>query len=130
METQTISSMIKQGKVWGNTVGIFNRNNVEIHRIEAKKGGFCSKHKHNHKYNMFYVESGVLEITIWKNDYSLVDTTVIKAGEATTAAPKEYHRFKALEDAVVYEIYWTELSPSDIERENTGGNGTEAEKTA
>ena len=52
----------KQGKVWGQTQPLFNKNNVEIHRIETNKGGFCSKHKHEFKYNCFYVEKGKLKI--------------------------------------------------------------------
>ena len=77
----------KLGKVWGETQPLFNKNNVEIHRIETKKGGFCSKHKHEFKYNCFYIERGKLEITAWKNDYDLVDKTVLTDGEATTVPP-------------------------------------------
>ena len=29
----------KQGKIWGNTKPLFNKNNVEIHRIEVDSGG-------------------------------------------------------------------------------------------
>lgn len=112
-----------QGKIWGKTQGIFNKNNVEIHRIETNKGGFCSKHKHEHKYNMFYVESGKIKITSWKTDYDLVDETIIEAGEYTTAPPGEYHMFESLEDSVVYEIYWVSLNEKDIVRENHGGTG-------
>ena len=112
----------KQGKIWGETQSLFNKNNVEIHRIETKKGGYCSKHKHNYKYNCFYVEKGKLEITVWCNGYDLVDKTILSTGEATTVPPTEYHMFKALEDTVCYEIYWVELSKDDIVRENCGGN--------
>ena len=87
-----------QGKVWGETRSLFCKNNVEIHRIEVKAGGFCSKHKHEHKHNAFYVESGCLRITAWKNDYDLVDETTVRAGQLTTCPPKEYHSFHALED--------------------------------
>lgn len=110
-----------QGKIWGNTQSIFNKNNVEIHRIETKKGGFCSKHRHLRKYNMFYVESGKIKIISWKTDYDLVDETIISSGQCTTTPPGEYHRFESLEDSVVYEIYWVTLEPSDIDREDHGG---------
>ena len=110
-----------QGKIWGNTQSIFNKNNVEIHRIETKKGGFCSKHRHLHKYNMFYVESGKIKVINWKTDYDLVDETIITSGQCTTTPPGEYHRFESLEDSVVYEIYWVTLEPSDIDREDHGG---------
>tara|TARA_Y100000361_G_C10912254_1_gene214593 strand:- start:101 stop:463 length:363 start_codon:yes stop_codon:yes gene_type:complete len=112
----------KQGKVWGVTQPLFNKNNVEIHRIETKKGGFCSKHKHQFKHNCFYVESGKLKVTAWKNDYDLVDVTILNTGEATTVPPQEYHIFEALEDSICYEIYWVEINKNDIVRENHGGS--------
>ena len=111
----------KQGKIWGSTQPLFNKNNVEIHRIETKKGGYCSKHKHTYKYNCFYMESGEIKITAW-NDYDLVDVTLLKAGEATTVPPGEYHMFECVKAAVCYEIYWVEISSTDIVRENHGGS--------
>ena len=109
------------GKIWGKTQEIFHKNNVEIHRIEANKKSFCSEHKHEHKYNAFFIESGKLLVTVWKNDYSLIDETVIANGEMTIVKPGEFHKFEALENTVAYEIYWTELSSSDIVRKNCGG---------
>ena len=53
-----------QGKVWGETREIFSNPNFELHRIEVNKGAFCSKHKHIHKINAFYIEKGKLKITI------------------------------------------------------------------
>lgn len=111
----------KQGKVWGSTECLFFKNNVEIHRIETKKKGYCSKHKHEHKYNAFYVESGKISVKVWKNDYDLIDETIIEAGQMTTVKPGEYHLFESLEDSVVLEIYWVELLGDDIQRENVGG---------
>ena len=81
-------------KKYGKTANIFSNPNFEVHRIEVNKGGYCSKHKHKYKFNAFYVESGELEIIIYKNDYDLVDTTVLKAGDMTIAKPGEYHSFK------------------------------------
>ena len=113
--------MNKQGKVWGNTSEIFNQNNVEIHRIEAKANGYCSIHKHQHKYNMFFVETGILMVEVWKNDYDLVDTTLLKAKEYTIVKPGEFHKFTAKTDVIAYEIYWTTLDSSDIIRKTSGG---------
>ena len=48
--------------------------------------------------------------------------TVISTNQITTCPPQEYHMFEALEDSIVYEIYWVELSEKDIIRENVGGN--------
>lgn len=110
-----------QGKVWGLTQNIFSKNNVEIHRIEADKGGYCSKHKHDCKYNLFFVESGKLKISVWKNEYELIDYTIITDQQMSVVKPKEYHMFEALEDTIAYEIYWTEICADDIFRENSGG---------
>ena len=115
--------MNKQGKVWGMTQCLFNTNNVEIHRIETKPNSYCSKHKHEAKYNAFYVESGKIVVKVWKNDYNLIDKTILKAGEMTTVKPGEFHMFYSEEDSVVYEIYWAESSPNDIVREGCGGLG-------
>ena len=113
--------MIVQGKIWGHTSPLFNKNNVEIHRIECKKGGYCSKHKHDHKYNMFFVEEGKVEIDVWKKDYDLVDKTILEKHEICIVDPGEFHLFKVVEDSVVFEIYWVEIDKSDIQRENVGG---------
>lgn len=111
------------GKIWGITSPIFCKNNVEIHRIEGIKGGFCSWHKHQSKYNRFFVESGLLKVIVRK-DYGsgeLEDETILTAGQQTTVSPGEYHKFEVLEDCVAYEIYWVELQEGDIERLTVGG---------
>lgn len=110
------------GKVWGKTQPLVINNVVEFHRIDVKKGGVCSKHKHTHKINAFYVQQGKLLIKVWKNSYDLVDETVLNAGDFTQVDPGEFHQFEALEDTLAYELYWTAtLDPNDIQRENVGG---------
>jgi len=115
--------MNTQGKVWGLTQHIFGHNGVSIHRIEIEPGGRCSKHKHQHKWNAFWMESGELEIEVWKNSYDLIDRTIIRTGQITKVPPGEYHRFvnNSGQKCVVYEIYWTELEEDDIQREDVGG---------
>ena len=110
-----------QGKIWGKTEKIFTNNNFELHRIEVNKGGFCSKHKHNHKINAFYIEKGKLKITIHQTEYDLVDETIASTGDLSIVKPGKYHEFEALENTIAYEIYWVELDHSDIDRETVGG---------
>ena len=112
--------MNKAGKIWGSTVALFQKNNVEIHRIEIHKNTRCSKHKHLHKYNIFFVESGKILIREWKKDYDLIDETILNPGEMCEIIPGNYHEFNGLEDSIVYEIYYVELLSNDIFRENTG----------
>lgn len=108
-----------QGKVWGITQLIFFGNNVEVHRIFAKKGHFCSEHTHRSKYNLFFVESGRLLIRTRKD--GLDDESVLEAGQSTVVKPGDRHQFEALEDSWVLEIYYVTLNPHDIERSSQGG---------
>lgn len=62
-----------------------------------------------------------MKIVVRKNDYSLVDETVLGPGEYTQVRPGEYHRFEAVEDTVAFELYWAEFDHNDIEREDVGG---------
>ena len=111
-----------EGKVWGKTELIEANNSLEFHRIEIQAGGTCSKHKHKYKWNGFFVESGELIIRVWKNNYDLVDETILKAGQFTKVAPGEYHQFEAAKDTVAFELYWAEFDHNDIERETVGFN--------
>lgn len=112
------------GKVWGKTSCIFAKSNVEIHRIQGDHGGSSSMHKHKSKWSMFFVERGMVEIEVEKNDYKLTDVTTLEAGQSTVLKPDEFHRFKILHDnTVCYEIYWTELDTNDIVRRDVGSKG-------
>ena len=111
--------MIKQGKFWGSTSKIWSGNNSEVHRINILEGGYCSKHKHIHKYNLFYIEKGSLKIDVWKDD-NIIDTTILQPEETSIVEPGLFHRFTALQDTVALEIYWVELK-EDIIRVDHGG---------
>jgi len=110
------------GKVWGHTKEIIKGSAFEVHRIEINKGGFCSLHKHNHKNNAFFVESGIVEVEVHKNDYDLVDKTKLIVGEMVIVKAGENHRFKGIEDSIVYEIYWLDDINDDIVRIEVGGD--------
>ena len=112
---------MKFNKVWGKTTPLFNKNNVEIHRIEIEPKTYCSKHIHQFKYNMFYIESGKLEIRQWQKDSEIIDRTILGTGEQTIVAPSIPHQFYALENTRAYEVYWVALDPNDIIRESFGG---------
>lgn len=113
--------MGKFGKVWGSTELLEANGVLEFHRAEINAGYQCSKHLHKYKWNGFFVESGVLEIHVWKNNYDLVDITVLKAGDYTKVPPGEKHMFVCKEDCVCFELYWAEFAHNDIERDSVGG---------
>jgi mannose-6-phosphate isomerase-like protein (cupin superfamily) len=111
----------KQGKIWGSTQEIISKNGVSIHRLFIEKDSYCSKHMHEFKANMFWVESGRIIVEEWNGNYGLVDKTELVAGESHCVPPKMQHRFMGLENSVVYEIYYVEMKEDDIVREDVGG---------
>ena len=108
------------GKIWGSTELILANNSLEFHKIEFRKGGVCSKHKHEYKWNGFYVMYGKLKIRVWQKSYELIDETILKAGDFTKVKPVLFHSFEGLDDGVAFELYWAEFNHSDIERESVG----------
>lgn len=112
---------MKSGKVWGHTTELWCNGVFELHRIEIKAGFCCSEHVHEHKYNLFYVESGRLLIRSWKTDYDLVDETELGPGERYLQKPGEKHQFICIEDCVCFEAYWAHFDRNDIVRETVGG---------
>jgi mannose-6-phosphate isomerase-like protein (cupin superfamily) len=109
------------GKIWGATQLIFANGAVELHRISVNAGMKCSMHKHEYKFNGFFVETGKLIIRVEKNDYDLVDETILGPGDFTTVKPNEYHQFESIEDTVAYELYYAHFDHNDIVRKDHGG---------
>jgi quercetin dioxygenase-like cupin family protein len=106
--------MNKLGKKWGFSSSIFLNESVQIDRIEILKEQSCSKHYHQYKYNLFFVEKGSILVHRWENDIKI--TSSLDAHESITIEPNIYHQFEAIEDSVVYEIYYTKLENNDIIR--------------
>lgn len=115
--------MRKAGKIWGETIEIVRNSSLELHRIEVHPETHCSKHCHAYKWNGFYVEKGRLGIRVWKNDYDLVDETILEEGDYTEVKPGDFHQFFAVgnETAVVFEVYFANFQHDDIVRESVGG---------
>tara|TARA_R110000823_G_scaffold312377_1_gene438983 strand:- start:32 stop:388 length:357 start_codon:yes stop_codon:yes gene_type:complete len=113
--------MIKEGKVWGQTSPLVQLPLMELHHIYIEKDGYCSKHSHQSKENLFLVISGKLEVKRWK-DYDLIDSTFLHKNDIAIVSAGEDHQFYAHEDTEAYEIYWPQqISFSDIVRESVGG---------
>ena len=110
-----------QAKFWGETQCIFSSEKSEVHYIRIKKGGFCSRHKHNHKWNRFFLISGRLRITIYKEQGE--DITILEPGMYTDIPPGVFHRFEAIEDSLCNEVYWVDdiIISEDITRSDVGG---------
>ena len=109
------------GKVWGQTELIHANGVLEFHRIDFRAGGVCSKHKHQFKWNGFYVISGRMKVRVWQKDQQdLVDETILGPGDFTRVKPGYMHQFEGIEDGVAFELYWAEFNHDDIQRETVG----------
>jgi len=116
------------GKIWGNTHDVFARNDVSVKLVHLDKGKRCSKHRHLHKHNLFYLVSGIMRIKVWKKDYDLCDETVLYPDQVCVVPPGEFHLFEALQDCVALEVYYVVLNEGDIERETVGGSFDQTSK--
>jgi len=109
------------GKVWGKTELIEANGTLEFHRIEMQKGGVCSKHLHEFKWNGFYVEQGEMIVRVWQEDQNLVDETRLMPGDYCQVKPGLIHQFEGVESGVAFELYWAEFNHNDIVRRTAGG---------
>ena len=109
----------KQAKIWGDTQLLFVHYGIECHLIKFLAGGYCSKHRHEHKWNRFVVLEGSLLVRIFRENSA--DETTIGTGQVTDVPPGIWHQFECPENGRALEIYWTLLEAGDIERESMGG---------
>jgi quercetin dioxygenase-like cupin family protein len=112
-------------KIWGETKLIFGNAQCEVHELQIKEGGYCSRHRH-HKWNLFYVLDGELIVELFaEEDGRVTDAPsldrVLFAGDVFQVAPGQWHRFRADADSRVLEVYWANVEPNDIERLDEGG---------
>lgn len=103
-------------KNWGYTSLIFSNDNTEIHKLCINKNGYSSKHYHAYKYNLFFIDDGCLEITIWKNN--IEEKFILSNSDTLIIDPNTWHKFYAIENSKVTEIYYTSIDSNDIIREN------------
>lgn len=110
-------------KPWGKTRRIYLDHGVEIWHASIDKGGFSSRHHHRSKVNDFYVVSGELAVLTYEGDMARVKAChTLKAGDKLSLGPGEWHRFQALTDVELIEIYWLlDIDAEDIVRSDTGG---------
>lgn len=113
---------MKLGKVWGTTELLLRTSLIEVHRLMILPGARCSLHLHQHKWNAFFVQKGVLYIEVVKKSYNLTDVTELCEGDFTTVQPGEEHRFTTdTEGAQAIEIYYPAELSEDIVRRDIGG---------
>jgi quercetin dioxygenase-like cupin family protein len=111
--------MNTEGKVWGRTTLIAETETASVHALEILAGGFSSMHRHRIKKNIFHVLQGAVKIT--KRTGEAEDETTLHAGDSIEVEAGTWHKFEALKESRMIEVYTVELERPDIEREGSGG---------
>jgi len=62
-----------------------------------------------------------MEVLVWPDGVTKMDTTVLTSGNMTTIPAGVYHKFHALEDTACLEIYESAEIEEDIIRRSVGG---------
>ena len=103
-------------KTWGNKWNVFQNDLCEVSLLYLEPKQRCSWHRHQTKYNQFFVIEGEIFI---KNEYT---TVKIGKGQIFTIAPGEWHEFQTGQNpAIVQEIMFVQYDAGDIERSILGG---------
>jgi len=108
-------------KPWGDVQTLHVDRDLLLQRIRVARGGFCSVHRHEARWNRFAIGTGRLIIEMWAKARRTV--AVLSAGGSLDVAPGLWHRFTAVEPVVAFEVYWVGthivegVSPDDIERD-------------
>ena len=110
-------------KSWGTTRCIFRTDTVEIQAMRTLKGGFSSEHRHDARWNRFYVISGIIRINTFNDENGIErkDSVECRANQLVDVPPGQWHQFEVLEDCVLVEIYWVACDSEDIMRRTEGG---------
>lgn len=114
--------MATEKKVWGSSIEIHNNKISRTTVLRIKKGGTCSLHFHQHRYNAFYVVSGEVVIR-WSpssNSKNRFELYLRPGNDPTFLAPGEIHEFAAIEDSVVVEVDYADATDGDIVRIRPG----------
>lgn len=109
-------------KLWGTNRHFFAGFPGSLHHASIKAGGFSSKHHHANKFNMFYVVAGTLLVHFYPDATGPGSRTqTLRAGDKLTVEPGAWHRFEAVTDVELIELYCTQVDEDDIVRVDEGG---------
>ena len=112
-------------KAWGSSYHVYRDRFLEVISIEARLGGYSSRHRHNHKSNAFLVARGALRITLYEGEDRMDRVITVCNGPFVIPAGLD-HRFLSLEDGTLaYEFYAAlpghVVDEFDIVRSDRGG---------
>jgi mannose-6-phosphate isomerase-like protein (cupin superfamily) len=104
-------------KTWGEKKNIFQNDLCEVSVLDLVPNQRCSWHRHQTKFNTFYVIEGELFI---KTEWGVAQ---LLPGQDFTTRPMEWHEFQTSKlPCKVIEVMYTQYDAEDIERETLGGS--------
>jgi len=131
-------------KAWGRNFLIARDAKSDLCLLDIDHGGYCSEHRHWHKFNLFQVQAGRLLLTLWSDDDGQMSPRagggwtmhedgdrmcrIVEPGDPPVYLPPRYfHCFEALAPTLAYEFCACEapneiIDPNDIERRTESGN--------
>ena len=109
-----------ESKSWGYRYSVHNHGNCQVDMCCIKKGGYSSWHHHTHKFNRFLVLEGQLEIYLsgTLKPYLIGDCQKTRKFDVKAGM---VHKFIALTNVQLLEVYYTICSDKDIIRQDKGG---------
>lgn len=111
-------------KIWGETWQVVQTPNFELWYLNINPKSYCSRHRHELKWNQFVVSSGKLLVHIYQEGKDApVQTYELNPGQGLKVPPGVWHRFETgVERCVAVEAYWVDnVDPDDIDRKDVGG---------
>ena len=119
-------------KRWGAAVAICDSPHGQMSLAIIDKGGFCSRHFHNQKVNVFNMIEGTLQLKVWDGQPKDIATVkadnvfAIESGMSYQIGVNIIHEMEARTNVVCMEAYYPTqanhiVSRADISRFTTGG---------
>lgn len=110
-------------KTWGEKWNLFKNDLCEVSYLCLHPKQRCSWHKHQTKFNLFFVIDGELFI---KTEY---DVARVGRYQFFTTRPGELHEFQTQEKPTkIIEVMFVQYDAEDIERLKLGGSLKEDER--
>jgi len=129
MSTEVTVDVLK--KLWGENRHVYGSPTHSLHHALIFAGGFSSRHRHRCKANVFYVVRGELVVRTYSSRKDREGRPqTLRAGERVTVDAGVWHRFEAVTDVDLIELYFAAQSESDIERLDEGGPDLEKDAWA
>ena len=115
--------MERTRKTWGEKNNIFQNSLCETSVLYLEPWKRCSWHRHQAKFNLFYVLKGILVMKLEDGE------TEVLPGQIFTTRPGEWHEFQTRElDTIIIEVMFVNYDENDIERQEIGGDIKKPEK--